>query len=47
MELYSMLYASLEGSGILGRMDTYICVAEFLHRSPGITTTLLIGYMTV
>ena len=50
MELYSMLWASLDASGVAGgRMDTCVCVcvcvyiAEFLLHSPETTTTLLIG----
>ena len=38
-----MLCASLGGSKVWGRMDTYICMAESLPRSPEIITTLLIG----
>ena len=28
----------------LGGMDTYVCMAEFLHCSPETITTLLIGH---
>ena len=31
MELGSVLCASLVGSGVWGRMDTCICVAEYFH----------------
>ena len=33
--------------GVWGRMDTYICMAESLHCSPEIMTTLLIGYIPI
>ena len=33
--------------GIWGRMDTCICMAESLHCSPEIMTTLLIGYTPI
>ena len=42
MELYSMLYVSLDGRGVWEGMDTYI--AESLCYSPETTTTLLIGH---
>ena len=32
---------------IWGRMDTGICMAEFLHRSPETITTLLTGYTPI
>ena len=44
MEIYSMLYASLNGRGVWRRMDTCIYMAEFLHCSPETTTTLLIDF---
>ena len=48
MELCSMLCAqccpSLDGTGVWGRMDTCICMAESLHCSPETITTLLFGY---
>ena len=44
MELCSMFCASLDGSEVLGRMDTCICMAEFLCCSPETITTWLIGY---
>ena len=34
MELCSVLYGSLKGRGVRGRMDTCICTAESLHCSP-------------
>ena len=39
-----MLSASLDGRVVWGRMDTCVCMAEFLHCSPETITTLLIGY---
>ena len=39
-----MLCVSLDERGILGRMDTSICMAESLHCSSETITTLLIGY---
>ena len=39
-----MLYGSLGGRGLWGRMDPCISVAESLHCSPGTITTLLIDY---
>ena len=44
MEPYSMLCASLDGSGVWGRMDTCICMAESLCCSLETSTTLLSGY---
>ena len=44
MELYSVLWASLDRRGAWERIDTYICMAESLHCLPEITITLLIGY---
>ena len=32
--LCSMLYGSLDEKGVWGRMDTCICMAEFLHYPP-------------
>ena len=43
MELSSVIYASLDGMGVWGRMDTCICMAKSLHCSPETPTTLLIG----
>ena len=42
-----MLYGSLDGSGIWGRMDTCICMAESLCSSPETITTLLTGYTSI
>ena len=39
-ELCSMLCGSLDGRGARGRMDSLICMAESLHCSPEIITTL-------
>ena len=47
MELYSVLYARLNGSGVWGRMDTCICMAESLCCSPETITTLLISYAPI
>ena len=44
MELCSMLCASLDGRGVWGRMDTYICTAESLPCSPETIKSFLIGY---
>ena len=43
MKFYSMFCASLDGRGACGRMGTCICMAEVLHCSPEITTTLFIS----
>ena len=43
MELCSVLYGSLDGRGVWGRMDACICMAESLHCSPETITTLLTG----
>ena len=47
MELCSMLYGSLDGREVWGRMDTHICMAESLHSSPETITTLLIGHTLI
>ena len=47
MELYSMLCGSLDGTGVWGRMDTCICMAESLCCSPETITTLLMGYTLI
>ena len=47
MELCSMLCGSLDGRGVWGRMDTYMCKAESLYCSPETITILLIGYMPI
>ena len=44
-ELCSVLCGSLNGSGVWGRRDTCICMAESLRCSPETTTTLLMGYI--
>ena len=41
-----VLRASLNGSGLWGRMETCICTAESLHCSPE-TVTLLTGYTPI
>ena len=38
-----MLYGSLDGRGVWGRMDTCMCTVESLYYSPEIITTLLIS----
>ena len=47
MERCSMLYSSLDGRGVWGRMDTCICMAKSLCPSPETITTLLIGYTPI
>ena len=44
MELCSMFCASLDGNEVLGRMDTCVCMAEFLCCPSETITTWLIGY---
>ena len=43
-ELCSVLWGSLDGRGVWGRMDPCVCTAESLRWSPETITTLLIGY---
>ena len=43
----SQCYASLDGRGVWGRMDTCICMAESLRCSHETTTILLISYVFV
>ena len=47
MKLCSILCTSLGGSGVWGRMETCIHMAESLRCPPEITTTLLIGYIPI
>ena len=47
MELYSVLCGSLDGTGVRGRMDTCLCMAESLCCSPESTTTSLISYTPI
>ena len=47
MELYPVLHGSLDGSGVWGRIDSCIHMAESLCCLPGIITTLLIGYTPI
>ena len=47
MELCSMLCASLNGRGVLGGIDTCMCMTDLLHRSPETITTLLMGYTPI
>ena len=46
-ELCSVLYGSLGGRGVWGRMDTHICMAEFLCCSLETITTSLISCVVV
>ena len=47
MELCSVLGGSLDGRGVLGRMDTFICMAESHHCSPETVTSMLISYIPI
>ena len=47
VELCSMFCASLDGSGVWGRMDTCVCMAESLHGSPETITTVLTSYAPI
>jgi len=40
-----MLCSSLDGTGVWGRMDTCLYMAESLHCSPATVTALLISYI--
>ena len=42
-----MLCGSLDERGVWGRMDTCVCMTEFLCCPPETITTLLIGYTSV
>ena len=42
-----MLYGSLDGRGVWGRMDTCMCVAESLCCSPKTVTKPLISYTPI
>ena len=42
-----MLCGNLDGEGLLGKMDTCICMVESLHCLPETITILLIGYTTI
>ena len=46
-ELCSMICGSLDGRGVWGRMDTWICMAESFCCSPETITTLLIGCIPI
>ena len=46
-ELCSMLWGSLDGKGVWGRMDTCICMTESLHFSLENITILLIGHTPI
>ena len=43
----SMLCGSLDRRGVCGKMDTRICMPEFLRCSPETITTLLTGYTPI
>ena len=47
MELCSKLCGSLDGRGVWGRMNTWMCMTESLCYPPETVTTLLIGYSPV
>ena len=47
MDLCSMLCGSLDVRGVWGKMDTCICMAEFLYCSPETTTQLLHSYIPI
>ena len=47
MELCSLLYGNLDGSGFSRRLDTCICTAESLLSPREAITTLLIGYSPI
>ena len=38
-----MLCGSLDGRGVWGRLDTYVCMAKALYDSPEAITTLLVS----
>ena len=44
-ELCSVLYGSLHGRGVWGRMDTCIGMTESLHCSPEAITTLFVNWL--
>ena len=46
-DLCSMLFGSLDGRGVWGRMDSCTCIPESLHCAPETITTVLIGYTPV
>ena len=47
MEFCSMLCGAMDGRGVWGRMETYICLAESLSCSPKIIAALLTGYTLI
>ena len=47
MEHCPMVYVSLDGTGVWGRMDTYIHKAESLHCPPETITRLLISHTPI
>ena len=42
-----MFCDSLDGSGVWGRMDTCVCMAESLHGSTETITTVLTSYAPI
>ena len=42
-----MLCGSLDGSGVWGNMEIYVCVAQSLYCSPETITILLIDYTPI
>ena len=46
-KLCSMLWTSLEGRGVWGRINTCICMADSLHCSPETITAMLISYISI
>ena len=40
-----MLCGNLDGRGVWGRMDTCVCMAEFLHCSPKAITPLFVNWL--
>ena len=47
LELCSVSCGSLDGRGVQGRMDIYICMAKSHRYSPEISTTLFTGYTDI
>ena len=44
-ELCSMLWGSLDGRGVWGRMDMCICIAESLHCSAETITMFFVNWL--
>ena len=47
MELHAMLFGSLDGRGVWGRIDTYVFMAEFLCCPLEAIITVLISYTPI